>query len=507
MPPDQRRSTVDILLVEDDEEDRLLTSEMLAGQSRMQFTLEHAPDLATAGRLLAARHFDVVLLDLRLPDGTGLECIATVRLASPGVAIVVLTGFSDEEMAIAALEAGAQDYLLKGQGDPYLMERAIRYAVTRGAADLIRRQLAAIVSSSEDAIIGLDRQGLIRSWNPGAERLYGYTEKEALGRDPAFVVEPAVARDHAQILASVLDGQRVAPYEARHQRKDGSRIDVSLTVSPVSDGNGPVMGAAMIARDITERKRGEDELRAAREQALAASESKSRFVADISHEIRTPLNSVIGYTDLLLRTDLDDDQREFAETIRTAGDALLAVINDTLDLSKIEAGRFELNPSDFSPHELVKQTTAVLAGAAREKSIELKANIGPEVPTTVRADSKRIGQVLTNLVANAVNYTDRGHVLINLSWHNKPETARLRFEVVDTGLGIPAEAQAQLFTPFVQWDRASRDRGGTGLGLAISKQLVTLMDGDIGVRSPQGDGTTFWFDIPVNQTPSPVRTR
>ncbi len=357
--------------------------------------------------------------------------------------------------------------------------------------------LASIVGSSGDAIYSESADMTLTSWNPAAEALFGYSAPEVIGRSAALLV-PLNRRDElAERVRRIRSTARAETYETVRLRKHGCAVEVAVTKSPILDAAGKVMGLSVTVRDISERRQMEAELTKARDAALEGARLKSEFLANMSHEIRTPLNSIIGMTGLLLDTSLSPEQRELLGDVRESGDVLLDLINNILDFSKLSAGKLVLEELDFDLAAEMESAVEVVAELARRKGLELTLAVEPDVPRPLHGDAGRLRQVLLNLLANAVKFTEHGEVAVAVSkLSENPKEAVLRFEIRDTGIGIPKDKLPLLFQPFTQVDASTRRHyGGTGLGLSIARELVERMGGSISVTSTPGTGSTFWFTV------------
>ncbi len=376
-----------VLLADDDEDDYLITKDILSSIFSYEVELDWAPNYAIALEAIERNQHDVYFVDYRFGEADGIDLVQRASALGCKAPIILLTGHDAWETDVRAMRAGAADYLVKGTLESRMMERSIRYALERKRAE---------------------------------EELKAY------------------------------------------------------------------------AADIAHKNR---ELAEAVRVAREATELKSQFLANVSHEIRTPMHGVLGMTGLLLDSELSDEQRDYARSAFTSAEALLAVIDGVLDLSKIEAGKLELASVDFEPARVVEEVAKLLSIRARTKGLELYFTVCPDAKTLLRGDATRLRQVLLNLTGNAIKFTESGHVSVDVRLVKcAGRSMTFLFEIQDTGIGIGEESRHRLFTPFVQENGSTtRKYGGTGLGLAICKQLVELMGGAIGFESERGQGSRFWF--------------
>ena len=386
-----------------------------------------------------------------------------------------------------------------------------RYGTLTDITDMKRAEAAALQSEERyrflaehapDMISRIKPEGEIMYLSPSCERVFGYTVEEHLKLTPMDMCHPDDLPAVGEAIVGMVERRQTRldkPLCYRAKHKDGHWIWVEANPILILDERGEHLEFVDIVRDVTEKKLFEAELKAARAEAEAAAAAKSTFLANMSHELRTPLTSIIGFARLMQeRQKLDPETAHYAKRISDASDALLAIINDVLDFSKLEAGQVSLESLPLSLQRLLDETTGLIAIQAEAKGLEIRTRLDPQAPELITGDVARMRQVLLNFLSNAVKFTAEGSVTVTSTWRETAEGPRLRISVADTGSGIDPDKVGRLFQRFSQADVSiNRTHGGTGLGLAISKAIVTLMDGDIGVESDGRHGSTFWFEIPA----------
>ena len=359
----------------------------------------------------------------------------------------------------------------------------------------VRAYLAAIVNSSDDVIVSKNLDGVITSWNRAAAKLFGYTPEEAIGKHIGLIIPSEKMEEEYEILEKVRSGQPIDHFETIRRTRDGHLIDVSLTVSPIFDERGKVIGISKVARDISDRKKSE--------QLLAqANRRRDEFPPNMSHELRTPMNAIIGLSHILSLSDvLRPRDQQCVAMLRQSADGLLVLINDLLDFSKIDQGVIEIESVEFSLAGVVTDVVKLLGVRAREKGFDVRLDYDPAVGDVYIGDPFRVQQILNNLVGNAVKFTDHGSVTVsvrpgdNRIWHG------VIIEVTDSGIGIPAEKLDLIFEKFTQADSSmTRKYGGSGLGLSICRALAERMDGEVTAVSTPGLGSTFTVRLPLERS-------
>lgn len=511
-----------------------------ASEERLRLVIEAAP----SGMIMVNDSGQIVLVNTQVEKLFGYsreELLGkSIELLVPHSARQHHPSYREKffaEPKTRSMGVGRDLYGLRKDGSQVPVEIGLNPLVTDGErfvlasiVDITERKrseerLRLVVEAAPSGMIMVDDQGQIVLVNSQVERLFGWTREELLGMSIELLVPESARARHPQHRADFASDPKARAMGVGRDlyglRKDGTQIPIEIGLNPLlTEGRRFVLASVV---DISERKRSQEallkakddlelrveertaelllvnkELLVARDQAQAASKLKSEFVANMSHEIRTPMNGIIGMTNILLKTALDEQQSSYANSIKEAGHALLTVVNDILDFSKIEAGKIELELIDFDICRVVESACELLVTQARSKNLSLMTFIDPDIPEKLRGDPERIRQVLINIVSNAIKFSTKGEILVRASLEERFNgTAIVRFSVIDRGIGLTAEEKERLFQPFTQADGSiSRKFGGTGLGLNICKRLIELMDGTIGLTSEKNVGSTFWFKIP-----------
>ncbi len=474
-----------VVLVEDNPGDAFMACERLAEAPEAHVQVEIATNLAEALRILGTGPADVILLDLNLPDSSGMQTLRRVKAVAGLAPIIVVSGLFDDTLRRAALSEGAEDVFGKDEINSRLFSRSVLYVIERNRARMQHRRLHDLLDATPDAILVANESGQVRFVNAAATELFDRTRDDLFAEKLAF---SATQGEPVQLAIPRPSGARSCEMRVAHLEWDGE----------------PVQLASI--RDTTERTQAEalrarsHELELQNQRIQEACRLKTEFLANMSHEIRTPMNAIIGMAHLLDKTRLTGEQRSFLGKIQIASRSLLGVINDVLDLSKIEAGEVLLEDLPFDLPKLLRELGQLLQDQAQAKGIELVVHPSVGAARRVRGDVTRVRQILINLLGNALKFTEQGQVeLAVTSTVLAPHIPALRFEVRDTGIGIALADLDRLFQPFTQADASTTRRfGGTGLGLSIVQQLTQLMGGEVEVTSQPGRGSVFGVTLPLS---------
>ena len=500
-----------VLCIDDDEVDRKIIQRRLKQGFGDKLIFETAAAADEAFKKLEQEDgFDIIFLDYMLGKTTGLDFLRELNNKGIHSPVILLTGLGNEEVAVEALKLGAYDYFTKDQLESKkIIQSIINITERRKAEEEIifeRKKLQNIMDSMIDGITITDMKGKIISVNHAALAQLGYEEDEedqVIGKKmwEVFLEEKDTPR-FKEIVEILVSGQQGKSQEFMAKRKDKTFFPASINLSVLNDSMGQAEAIVAVHRDVTERKEREEALRKAKEDAEIANRTKSEFLATMSHEIRTPMNSIIGMAELLSETKLDKSQKSYVDISKNAGENLLNIINDILDLSKVEAGEVELEKVEFDIVQVVESTCDITAFRAHKKGIELSQHINYEIPVNLIGDPVRLRQILVNLVGNAIKFTEKGEVDIDIDFEDRKafkdekerKKVRLIFSVKDTGIGIPEGKKTSIFESFTQADSSiTREYGGTGLGLTICRRFIELMNGNIWVESEVGKGSNFYF--------------
>lgn len=650
---------INILLVEDNPGDVRLLDVYLKYSFNTVYSLSTVAFLSKALEMLEQNSFDIVILDLSLPDSKGLDTFKRAYEHSPQIPIIVLTGFEDESTGINAMKLGAQDFLIKGNVNGKELSRSINYSIERykllkklsentkkleeKSADLHKERLkladaqklarigswewdiledkinwsdelyhiyelvpnspitieqiiefihvgdrkkfkrviaeskkagspfsfyyriivgektktlhargesimneegrtVKIIGTNQDvsdrvyeeeleklvlaatqsynSVIIANQYGKIEWVNEGFTRLTGYKLNEVLNTHGELLrkgIDTGLS-EKTKFYGSIIEEKKPITYESKNFTKDGEEYWVITTLTPVLGKSGEVERIIAIDSDITLRKQMEeelvnankiaehslrkgnkalDELMKAKKALEESMKVKEQFLANMSHEIRTPMNAIVGFTNLILKTEISQEQKQYIDAIKTSGENLLVIINDILDFSKIQSGKFEFEEIDLRLSQLISTLTDLMLPKSVEKNIKLSTKIDERIPDELIGDPTRLNQILLNLVGNAIKFTEKGEVRIEVDWMSETTSSiELRFSVVDTGIGISEDKLSSIFQGFTQAsNETTRKYGGTGLGLTIVKQLVELQGGAISVKSEIAVGSVFSFNL------------
>lgn len=416
----------------------------------------------------------------------------------PAAAAAVLAWLLHDFAAMRSRSTeNAQQAMQLAQTAARLQKSLAQAAAVNAQLNQSEIRLKGLVDAQGDAIFRRAPDSTLTYGNDAFFRLFGLNPQTAIGKAFAPELHPDSRTPYFGSFGGLETGHARVRYDQYVRTVYGWRW-LAWEDYAIRDSLGRLIEVQSVGRDITERKALEEALTDARDKAEAASRAKSGFLATMSHEIRTPMNGVLGMTRLLLETELKPEQRTYAEAIRQSGETLLSLIGDILDFSKIESGNLMLEEEETDIRPLIEGVCELLAARGHAKGIELVSSAAPEVPIALRTDRLRLRQVLINLVGNAVKFTETGGVAIRVTRHMAGEQDRLRFEVRDTGIGVPEQKHKEIFEEFVQADSShGRKFEGTGLGLAISRRLVKAMGGEIGLDPAPGGGSLFWFTLPV----------
>jgi PAS domain S-box-containing protein len=478
--------------------------------------------LRAHGLITDTRGFPLMMLSVDTPKTVGAAAASVMQTSvlftvMAALAIIgILVYFVHHLVEIPLQQIGAHMQRIEATADPRVpfpyhfsgefgrLAKSLTHMLNRlGEAQASLRdselRFRSLTDSAMDGIVSADASARIISWNKGAERMFGYTAAEVVGKPLSVILPERIKIDPADVVRRIEEHIAAGPghtLEFTGRRKDGSEFPLDMSAGAWDAQEGRFYSG--ILRDTTLRKQTLEALENARDAAEASNRAKTQFLASMSHEIRTPMNGVVGMTEILAATDLAAPQRRCVEGIRQSADALLDIINDVLDLSKIEADRVELEKIPFNPVDLLQQIVWSLQPAARKKQLELSCVSGEGLPEYTEGDPARIRQILVNLVGNAIKFTEEGSCEATLVREIQGDGAMLHFAVKDTGIGIDPSIQDVIFERFSQADASiTRKYGGTGLGLTICRRLAELMGGRVWVQSTPGRGSTFHFTLPA----------
>jgi PAS domain S-box-containing protein len=500
---------IKILYIEDDLIDQMSFQRHLKnGNFNLQYEL--AASVAEAKDLIIKKKFDVIITDYLLKHETGFAIIEMVK----DTPIIFITGQGSQLVAVEAMKKGAFDYIIKESSGQYLdllvasVEKAYSYSNTNKkleAAEKEIKNLLGALSQINNSITILNKDGNVEWVNKGFENLFGLSLNNIKGKSVSDLKRKDIGKDKLEELFRKKD---TLIYESKIVQKQGNQKWIYTTITAIRDELGDLSRIIIVDTDISEKKKAERELIKAKKAAEEAAVTKQQFLANMSHEIRTPINGIMGMMHILENTEHPETRRKYLQLINVASNNLLHIINDILDISKLEFGKMVIEKINFNIPQLVKDIKKSMQYRAEEKSIQLRYDIDEKIPTHLYGDPARLNQILINLVGNAIKFTEKGQVTISLKLVSESkQAAKLLFTVADTGIGIASSDQSHIFEYFHQvHSDAARQYGGTGLGLAIVKRLVEIQGGKTWFKSKENVGSEFYIEIEFEKSSTDIKS-
>lgn len=496
-----------ILIIDDDEVDRIALKRSIKS-SGFNADIISVCNKAEGLEALSQKTFDCIFLDYNLPDSNGLDFLKNHRSELNGAPVIIVTSHGDEKLAVEAMRMGACDYIPKNLVTPEGISQSIRYALRINAAQQntskaeralqeSERKLETVIAKSPIILFAINKDGQFSMFKGRGVELLNVNPEDIIGKN--FIETHRILPIDIKSLRNVIGGKELSTTMEVNNRF------LDITCIPQRDEFFEPSGMIGIATDITDLKNSEIELKNNLSIAQETQKVKEQFLANMSHEIRTPIHGIMSLTNLLIKTNIDNDQMTYLNAIKKSADNLLVIINDILDLSKIEAQKMTFESTIFSASELVSTTFELFRAKANEKGIEITKNIDDCIPEYVKGDPTRLSQIINNLVNNAIKFTHKGGVEIGVKLVDTNENcSMIAFSIKDSGIGISQNKLSTIFDMFTQaGDDITRKYGGTGLGLSIAKKLVDLQGGIIKVDSVIDEGTTFTFSMPFDH-PDPI---